>query len=230
MTEEVISENEVSSDVVIEDEPQLYAGKFKSVDELEKAYKEGFGVHLKNKELESKIQEFTTVPDDYTIPENISLRNAKLSELKELAKTSGMTQDQFNNAAKKVNDDIQKNLSQYQEAMEKVGDDKINVVKGYLDKKLSAFDDDIKGNILTKVISNNDVMEKIMSDREKDLNSNVPGINQTADQKVMRENDMKREKYEAGLKTMLDPRDKAAKAKFINICRDIGHARQDAQK
>lgn len=223
-------ENEISSDVAIDDEPQLYAGKFKSVDELEKAYKEGFGVHLKNKELESKIQEFTTPPDEYSIPENISLRDSKVSELKALAKTSGMTQDQFNNAARKINDDVQKNLSRYQEAMDKAGEDKINLVKGYLDKKLSAFDDDIKSNILTKVISNDKVMENIMSDREKDLNSNVPGINQTADQKIMRENDMKREKYEAGLKTMLDPRDKAARAKFINMCRDIGHARQDAQK
>ena len=49
MSEEALADNTSTSS---ESDPQLYAGKFKSVEDLENGYKESLTVHLKNKELE----------------------------------------------------------------------------------------------------------------------------------------------------------------------------------
>lgn len=227
-----MSDEAVENDNLVESngENVLFAGKFKNVEDLEKAYKEGFGVHQKNKELEAKINEYVSPPEDYLVQDGITVKESRIEDVKKLAKSAKMTQSQFENAISKA----QEEHSQYEENINskiaEIGESKSNILKGYIDKKFSSFDDEFKNAVMRKAVENETIMENMMRDREKELNSNAPGISNTASSNSSRQQDMSREKYEAALKCKMDPRDKVAKQKYINLCRDIGYAKMESQK
>ena len=216
----------MSDENIVNDEPQLYAGKFKSIEDLEKGYKEGLSVHLRNKELETEINTMRTLPDSYQVPEGIQLRESHINDIKDLAKCSGMNQNQFDSALKNYNDKVASQLSDIETRRNQVGEEKINVIKGYVDNKFSEFDDSFRQEVINKCIRDDNMMEKVMSDRDNMLNSKAPGVNQVPVQ-VQRRNDMKSELFDAGIKAKMDPRNKSAREKYINLCRDVAHAKSD---
>ena len=71
------------------------------------------------------------------------------------------------------------------------------------------------------------MMEKVISDRDNMLNSKAPGVNQVPTN-IVRQNDMRRECYEAAVKSMADPRSKDKRQALINLCRDVGHSRAES--
>lgn len=218
-----------ASQGTIAEEPQLYAGKFKSVEDLEKAYKEGFAVHLKNKELETRLSEVTLVPEQYTVPGDVQLRDAQINEIKELAQSAGMNQNQFENAVKKFSDSVANKLNAIEERKQSIGEDKINVVKGYIDNQFAGFDGTFKEDVLNKVIKDDKMLEKVMSDRENQVNSTAPGINQVsaAANRQEKMNDMNKAKYDAAIQAKLDPRNVKARERYIQTCRDVSYAKRE---
>jgi hypothetical protein len=88
-------ENSVTQETVAVESPQLYAGKYESIGELEKAYKNSSKVFNENKVLLEKLKSYE-VPENYTLPE-VSLSESVLSELQHVAKSAGLNQEQFKN-------------------------------------------------------------------------------------------------------------------------------------
>lgn len=60
--------NPVTDKTVVTEPPKLYAGKYKSVDELEKAYKNSAKVFNENKALQEKFKSYKA-PHNYSLPE-----------------------------------------------------------------------------------------------------------------------------------------------------------------
>ena len=81
------------------DDVKLYAGKFKTVEELEVGYNNAAKVYQDNEDLKKKYDESTHVPDDYQIPSNATLHDNDMLQLKQAAKESGLTQAQFERLA-----------------------------------------------------------------------------------------------------------------------------------
>lgn len=213
-----------------EDTEVLYAGKFKSVEELEKGYKESLSVHMKNKELEGKLAEMQAVPESYNVPEMSNLDSKQLAELTEVARNSKMTQAQFDAAISSLASNVQQQQSQWETRKKLVGEQNINVLKKYVDDNFSSYDEEFRNTMLNKIISDDSTMEKAMQDREKKLNSSLPGSNQTGQFMPTDIASGRAEAQKLALRAMAEPNNKEARAKLLNICRDLGHARMESEK
>ena len=213
-----------------EDSEVLYAGKFKSVEELEKGYKESLSVHMKNKELETKLAEMQSVPESYNVPEMSNLDSKQLAELTEVARHSKMTQAQFDAAISSLASNAQQQQSQWETRKKLVGEQNINVLKKYVDENFTSYDDEFRNNMLNQIISNDETMEKAMQDREKKLNSSLPGSNQTGQSMPSDIASGRAEAQKLALRAMAEPNNKEARAKLLSMCRDIGHARMESEK
>ncbi|WP_010598784.1 hypothetical protein [Rickettsiella massiliensis] len=69
--------------------------KYKSVEELEKAYKNTSTVFNENKALQEKLKSFEA-PKSYSLPKSLSLPEQEIQGLQNIAKTAGLNQEQFN--------------------------------------------------------------------------------------------------------------------------------------
>jgi Glu-tRNA(Gln) amidotransferase subunit E-like FAD-binding protein len=208
----------------------LYAGKFKSVEELEKGYKESLSVHMKNKELEEKLSNIQAVPESYNTPEMSNLDSKQLEELTEVARHSKMTQAQFDAAIESLASNAKQQQTQWDTRKKLVGEQNINVLKKYVDENFSSYDDGFRNSMLNQIISNDSTMEKAMKDRENKLNSSLPGTNQTGQTMPSDIASGRAEAQKLALRAMAEPNNKEARAKLVNMCRDIGHARMDSEK
>lgn len=207
-------------------EPTLYAGKFKTVEDLEKGYKEGYGVHLKNKELEGKLGALTTVPDQYAMPDGVVLDDKQLQEFQSIAREAKMNQGQFDNAIQKFGSNVNEQKSQWEERQKTVGEENINVLKKYVDTKFASFDEPFRKTMLNTIVGDDNAMSNAMKDREASLNSNVPGVNQTGGVP----SDIasgRAERDDLARKAMSRPNDKDSRKRLLNICRDLGHAESE---
>ena len=81
-------------------EPRLYAGKYKTVEELEEGYKQSYPVHQENETLKKKLQTLEKAPDVYLTPEGLHLDENSVNEMKEVARKANLSQDAFNNLAR----------------------------------------------------------------------------------------------------------------------------------
>ena len=208
----------------------LYAGKFKSVEELEKGYKESLSVHVKNKELEEKLSQMQTVPDSYNVPENSILDSKQLAELTEVAKNSKMSQEQFDAAINSLASNAKQKESQWETRKKLIGEQNINVLKKYVDENFSTYDERFRSQMLNQIILDDATMEKAMEDREKRLNSSIPGVNQTGNNPPSDINAGRAEAQALAQRAMAEPGNKENIKKLLNLCRDLGHARMESEK
>lgn len=111
--------NEVSNeqDTIVEPDT-LYAGKFKSVDELTKSYEH----------LQSKLGSFQGAPEEYAVNEGVEISedNALFGKLQEVGRDLGLNNDGYNTLINMYNEvmaDEEANYeAQVQEEMGKLGD------------------------------------------------------------------------------------------------------------
>jgi len=215
---------------MIEENEVLYAGKFKSVEELEKGYKESLSVHVKNKELEEKLSQMQAVPDSYNVPENSILDSKQLAELTEVAKNSKMSQEQFDAAINSLASNAKQQESQWETRKKLIGEQNINVLKKYVDENFSTYDERFRSQMLNQIILDDATMEKAMEDREKRLNSSIPGVNQTGNNTPSDINTGRAEAQALAQRAMAEPGNKENIKKLLNLCRDLGHARMESGK
>ena len=152
-------------------ESKLYAGKYKSVEELEKAYKSSAGVFNENKTLKEQLKSFA-VPENYSLPESISLHEQEIQGLQNIAKTAGLNQEQFN----KTLIQMQEQQQQYQEKLEqrkKILGNKLNVIEDYVKK---TYPSTLHSTILNTLIGDENAMSDALKHRNQLLSSQVPGL------------------------------------------------------
>jgi hypothetical protein len=130
-----MSHEVAEEELTIEEKPTLYAGKYTSVEELEKAYKNSAKVFNDNKVLQEKLKNYEA-PDNYCLPE-ISLPGTVLEEVEALAKTAGLSQEQFNKTLYAMAEQ-QKNYQTHLDNKKKTLGDELNVVQDYVTKTYPA--------------------------------------------------------------------------------------------
>jgi hypothetical protein len=208
--------------------PKLYAGKFKSVEDLENGYKQSLPLYQKNQELESQIKQHTYVPEDYKLPENVKMRDTQINELKKLAKNAGLNEDQFSRAALSVNDNIQNQMKAFEERQKSVGEEKMNLTKSFVDKRFEGFSDDFKTNVLNQIIMDDNTMNDALRQREQDLNTAVPGSGRTSTTTYSSQyDDARTELGKLGIAAMHKPNDMKIRAQYIAKAEEVGHYRKE---
>ena len=83
-------ESRVAEEIPATEPVKLYASKYKSIQELEKAYTNSSTVFNENRALKEKYK----VPENYIVPE-VSLPETVINNLQQLAKSAGFNQEQF---------------------------------------------------------------------------------------------------------------------------------------
>ncbi len=156
---------------------KLYAGKFKTVEELEVGYKNSLPVFQENENLKKKVDEATKVPDDYNTPADVALHDSDIAEAKRLAKESGMTQGQYERFARQQHAKSAKQSEDFENAKKEIGADNLNILQDYVN---NTYPEKLRPSILKNLIKDKDARGAAMEHRTQLLNNTVPGMNKTS--------------------------------------------------
>lgn len=202
-------------------EIKLYAGKFKTVEELEAGYNNAAKVYQDNTDLQKKFEESTKVPDDYQIPSDVQLHDTDIAELKSAAKSSGLTQAQFDRLALSQNQSVRQKLESFENSKKEIGADNLGLLQDFIAK---TYPEKAGNALLKEAIKNKEVREAILAQRTQALNSSVPGSNRVT---VGSYNDVNHQDVLKAREVMLKSRGKArveAQRRYIAMSAQLAHA------
>lgn len=206
-----------TEEMIVEETQKLYAGKYKSVEELEKAYKHSAKVFNDNKALQERLKNYE-VPKSYNLPD-VSLPETMLQEIEALAKAAGLNQDQFNKTLFAMTEQQKQHHSQIEEKKKTLGS-KLSIVQDYVAK---TYPTSLHTTILNTLIGDENAMTEALKHRDQLLNSQVPGLsNQQAN--LSDPYDGQQELLKAAKEYERDQSDKNRK-RYINIAKEFAEAR-----
>jgi hypothetical protein len=203
--------------------PKLYAGKFKSIEELEAGYNNAAKVYQENEDLKTKYSEVTKVPDDYQVPSDVALHDNDIAQLKLSAKESGLTQAQFERLAQRQNSHVQSQVDAFEAAKKEVGADNINLLQDFLAK---TYPDKVADKMLKEAIKDKDLRSQLLEQRSKMLNSSVPGSGKVS---IGSYNDVTHDDVHKARDLMMKSRGKArveAQKRYVALSSQLAHRGQ----
>lgn len=152
--------SEITEELPVEEQPKLYAGKYKSVEELEKAYKNSAKVFNDNKELLERLKNYE-IPESYDLPD-VSLPETMLQEIEGLAKSANLSQEQFNKTLCAMADQQKQYQFQLENKKKTLGD-KLNLVQDYVIKNYPAS---LQPMVLNTLIGDENAMTDALKHRD----------------------------------------------------------------
>lgn len=203
------------------DETKLYAGKFKTVEELEAGYNNAAKVYQENDDLKNKYDAVTKVPDAYAVPQGIELHENDIEELKQSSKNSGLTQAQFDRLALAQNDKVKGKVQSFENAKKEIGADNLNLLQDFISK---TYPEKAGAALLKEAIKNKEVRDAILTQRTQVLNSSVPGVNKVFSSGY---NEVTHEDVIKAREVMTKSRGRArveAQKRYIGLAAKLAHA------
>jgi hypothetical protein len=200
---------------------KLYAGKFKTIEELEAGYNNAAKVYQENDDLKTKYTQATAVPDDYQVPANVALHDNDVQQLKQSAKESGLTQAQFEKLAAKQDSQVRGKLDAFENSKKEIGADNLNLLQDFISK---SYPEKLRDAVLKEAIKNKDVRESLMAERTAALNSSTPGLGRVSSNNY---NNVTHEDIIKAREVMTKSRGKArveAQRRYIALSAQMAHA------
>lgn len=198
-----------------------WAGKFDTPEALEEAYNTSGKIHRENQELKDKYDSLTKVPEKYTLPETVKVTIREQALLDRAARKAGLNQEHYSKIVEEFHAEENSHMQALADRRKALGEEKINVIHDYVKKFYPAKLQDVMFN---EIIKDDEAMSQAMSDRDKRLNSNVPGVDRGT-------TGGREEKYD-GQAEMLKIRDEFQKhptqknkERYIAIQAQLGEAR-----
>lgn len=203
------------------DDTKLYAGKFKTVEELEAGYNNAAKVYQENDDLKNKYDSVTKIPDAYSVPQGIELHENDIEELKQSSKNSGLTQAQFDKLAVAQNDKVKGKVQSFENAKKEIGADNLNLLQDFINK---TYPEKAGAALLKEAIKNKEVRDAILNQRTQVLNSSVPGVNKVFSSGY---NEVTHEDVIKAREVMTKSRGRArveAQKRYIGLAAKLAHA------
>jgi hypothetical protein len=157
-------------------EEKLYAGKFKTIEDLEVGYKNSAVVYDENEKLKMQLAEFNA-PPDYINPSDIALDESRINDIKARAKEVGMSQAQYEKFLRGDKARVEQRTQNYEQAKKDVGESTLNILKDYVSKN---YPEPLRDNILSTFIQNKEARQAALNHRDQLLNNTIPGMNKTS--------------------------------------------------
>ncbi len=151
----------------------LYAGKFKTVEELENGYKASLPTFQENVDLKKRVDELSKVPDSYLNPQDVTLDATRVASIQQRAKDAGMTQAQYEKFLRGEKAAVDARQANFETARKEVGEETLNILKDYVGKNYPAA---LVDNMLNTFIGNKDARTAALAHREQLLNNRVGGV------------------------------------------------------
>lgn len=152
---------------------KLYAGKFKTVEELENGYKNSAAVYEENTTLKKKVDELSTVPDTYLNPADIQLDPNRVPDIQARAKEAGMTQAQYEKFLRNDKARVDARNQAFETAKKDVGEQTMNILNDYVSKH---YPKELHDNMMRTFIADKNARQAALNHRDQLLNNKVPGF------------------------------------------------------
>lgn len=156
-----------------EEAPKLYAGKFKTIEELEAGYNNSAKVYQENETLKKQLETTSKVPDQYMTPSDVSLDEHELQEIVELAKQSELSQAHFDKLARTAQHKKQLSSQKFEQARSAIDDAQFAVLEDYVKKH---YPEKLHDEMIKKIVIDKDTRQAAIQHRERLLNSSTPGM------------------------------------------------------
>lgn len=209
-----VLESPVAEEIPATEPVKLYAGKYKSIQELEKAYTNSSTVFNENRALKEKYK----VPENYVVPE-VSLPETVINDLQQLAKSAGFNQEQFDKTIVSIHEQKKQQQTQLESKKQQLGD-QLKVVEDYVMKN---YPHALYDTILTTLLGDENAMSDAMKHRDQVLNSQVPGLNNQRGN-FSDTYDGKAELINLAREYEKNPTEKN-KNRYINLAKEVAEAR-----
>lgn len=186
----------------------LYAGKFKTIEELENGYKNAAAVYNENVQLKKSFE----APEEYKVPDN-QLPADQLQEITALAKNAGINQSQFEKLvtdANKLSADKRTKIAQVKDSL---GEMTINMITDYVKGN---YPEEIAQEMLDKILVDKKLRDAALSHREKLLVKTLPGLGASGSafsKKVVTDEEL----LKASLDFEKDPANMSKRDNYINL-------------
>lgn len=204
--------------------PKLWAGKYKSVEDLETAAlnkdQEFMKLHNEHRMLKENHEKITKVPDKYDIPTGVELRESELRHVQAMAKNASLNQSQFENLVREVESRSKDAKAKYHERLQNLGEEKYNVIKDYVSKNYPAR---LHQAMLDNILSDDETIKDVLDHRNTKLNSEVPGMSEAGQNKTPTY-DGQKEVEKAALEYKKNPNAKN-RQRYIDIAAEVGAER-----
>ncbi|WP_010597590.1 hypothetical protein [Rickettsiella massiliensis] len=125
-----------------------------------------------NKALQEKLKSFA-VPENYQLPESVSLSEQELQGLANAAKQGGLNQAQFEKILSTMQEQQQSYQTQLAERKKQLGE-QFKVVEDYVAK---TYPSALHHTVLATLLGDENAMKDALKHRDQLLNSQVPGLN-----------------------------------------------------
>ncbi len=192
-------------------EEKLYAGKFKTVEELEAGYKNSAIIYDENQNLKTKVSELSTIPENYLNPSDVELDQNRIADIQARAKETGMTQAQYEKFVRSDKARVDKNKESFVNMKKEVGEQTLNILTDYVSKN---YPKELQENMLNTFIVNKDARAAALNHRTQLLNNNIPGMNRPAQTNYNVSQEDVAKAYAAKEK---NPHDLKARQAYLNI-------------
>jgi hypothetical protein len=159
------------------DEEKLYAGKFKTIEDLEAGYKSSLPAIQENEALKKKVDELTAIPVTYLNPSDIEHDANRITDIQSRAKEAGLTQAQYEKFLRNDKARIEKNKANFEANRKEVGEETINILTDYVNKH---YPKELGDNMLKTFIGNKEARNAALNHRQQLLNNQVPGMQRTS--------------------------------------------------
>jgi hypothetical protein len=190
---------------------KLYAGKFKTLEELEAGYKNSAVVYDENVNLKKKVDELVAVPDAYLNPSDVDLDAQRLTDIQARAKEAGMTQAQYEKFVRSDKQRLDVHQQNFEKAKKELGDESLNILTDYVNKN---YPKELHENLLRSFIVNKEARTAALNHRSQLLNNQVPGLNKPAQGGY---NVTQKDVNEAYAAKEKNPHDMKARQAYLNI-------------
>lgn len=218
---------------------KLWAGKYKSAEEMETALlaqnKEVYKLIDQNKQLSSQVKTVTLVPDVYKVPANLEWVKDEVNDLTVMAKNSGLSQEAFEKFVTELNTKRSVENENFEEQKKAIGQDNLNVITDYVKKN---YPESVQKDVLNKFIRDSEARKQALNDRNKKLDTRVPGMDRANSgeqgnshaSKEPEAYDGQNELLKLGKEVEANPSNTFLREKMINLAKEVGHARGLGQK
>ncbi len=159
-----------------ENADKLYAGKFKTIEDLEAGYKNSAVVYDENESLKKRVTELSTTPDTYQNPSDIELDANRIADIQARAKESNMTQAQYEKFLRGDKARVDNHKQNFENAKKEVGEETLNLLTDYVSKH---YPKELQQNMLNTFIANKEARQAALNHRSQLLNNQIPGLNKT---------------------------------------------------
>lgn len=218
-----MTENAASTTPDTKNEEKLYAGKYKTIEDLETAVinkdKEYSKIYNEHTDLKNKY----AVPENYSLPEDIQLPSSEIIDLKSIAKTSNLSQLQFLSTVKQIEARNKLHADMIEQNRKSIGEEKIKVLGDYVTKN---YPQKLQDPILNHLLKDREAMDEAFKHRDQLLNTTIPGMNLGTGAGGKEKFDGQKDLMQLAKEHHEDPRDKTKKDRYIAMASQIGHARQ----